>query len=40
MNNDIHEIKGMLVRMSCEFTNLSILVGKLETKLDERVPHK
>lgn len=40
MNNDIHEIKGMLLRMSGEFTSLSVLVGKLETKLDERVPKK
>ena len=40
MNNDIHEIKGMLLRISGEFTSLSVLVGKLETKLDERVPHK
>lgn len=40
MNNDIHEIKGMLIQMRQEFTTLSIQVGKVETKLDERVPKK
>lgn len=40
INNDLHEMKGMLDRMSGEFTALAILVGKLETKIDERVPKK
>ena len=40
INNDIHEIKGMLNKMSGEFTSVQVQLGKLETRLEERVPKK
>ncbi len=40
MNNDLHEIKGMLERQTARFIELAVQVGKLETKVDERIPKK